>query len=179
VKAKEIIIKNEKITHTSLRVVYSDPDTQKQEWKIMSRDDALTFAKSFGLDLVLMNQTCDPPVCKLVDVEQKRVEDIKKVKLRKASSTKAKVMKEVFISTCIDPHDMVTKVNRVKGFLADGHQVKVSVVASKADLEKNSLALDQSILKVIELSEDAVSTIQPTPSNSSMRKDFIMNPKKP
>lgn len=51
----DAIIRNNRITFPEMRVVYDDVTTGKSAWKIMKRGEALTFAKSKNLDLVLGN----------------------------------------------------------------------------------------------------------------------------
>lgn len=175
---KEKVLKNEQIKQETLRVVYVNPDTSKTEHKILSRMDAINFAKGFGLDLVLLNPGVDPPVCKLIDSEQKIVDDVKKKKLAKETSSRAKVLKEIFVSTGIDPHDLEVKVSKIKTFLRDGHQVRIGVLAKRKAVEKNASVLQQTVLRVVELTEDSVASITQPPGNSSMRRDLILTPKK-
>ena len=125
---------NEKIQYPSLRVVYNNPDTNKPEWKILSRQDALQFAMSFDLDLVLVDAMSTPPVCKLLDIGKKRLQQSK---IKKEQSTKLKPMKEIFVSTNIDAHDLEVKLNRVRNFLQDAHQVKLCITIPKTALQKN------------------------------------------
>jgi hypothetical protein len=47
------LLKNEKIRYPTMRVVYKDAVTNESAWKIMNRSEALAFAKSQSLDLVL------------------------------------------------------------------------------------------------------------------------------
>lgn len=47
------IIRNNRIGYPEMRVVYDDVTTGKTAWKIMKRGEALTFARSKSLDLVL------------------------------------------------------------------------------------------------------------------------------
>ena len=51
----DTIIRNGRITYPQMRVVYDDVTTGKSAWKIMKRGEALAFAKSKSLDLVLGN----------------------------------------------------------------------------------------------------------------------------
>ena len=44
---------NEQIKFPSMRVVFKDPVTGASAWKIMERKEALEFAKSQSLDLIL------------------------------------------------------------------------------------------------------------------------------
>lgn len=47
------VVRNGNIQFPSMRVVYSNSETGAPEWKIMNRSEALTFAKSMNLDLVV------------------------------------------------------------------------------------------------------------------------------
>ena len=47
------ILINESIIAPSMRVIYLNKETNKNEWKIMDRAEALQFAKKMQLDLVL------------------------------------------------------------------------------------------------------------------------------
>ena len=46
-------VRNYDIKESEMRVVYIDEVTQKSEWKIMQRAEALKFAQSMYMDLVL------------------------------------------------------------------------------------------------------------------------------
>ena len=65
---------NENIQHRELRVVYED-----EQMGVMSRRDALNLAKDRGLDLVVITDSSNPPVAKILDAgkyfyDQKRRE---------------------------------------------------------------------------------------------------------
>jgi hypothetical protein len=47
------VLTNEQIEAVSMRVIFSDPSTGQNNWKIMARQEALDFAKKQKLDLVL------------------------------------------------------------------------------------------------------------------------------
>lgn len=50
-------LRNEQIKYPSMRVVYKDPATGAGAWKIMERKEAIEFAKSQSLDLILGEAT--------------------------------------------------------------------------------------------------------------------------
>lgn len=52
-------ILNAGIQASEMRVVYTDPETQKDTWKIMSKQEALQLAQSQNLDLIL-GSACVP-----------------------------------------------------------------------------------------------------------------------
>lgn len=85
--------------------------------------EALKMAEEFDMDLVLINDKGDPPVCKVIDygkfkygMEKKKKENIKKqVKVE---------IKEVKMSYKIDQHDFDVRLRAVQKFLADGDKVR-------------------------------------------------------
>jgi len=94
---------------------------------VLSLEDARRLATERGLDLLLVSQESDPPVCRLVDYGQFKYEQQKKDKLAKKSS-RNQVLKETKMSPKISHHDYMVRVNAIKAFLLKGHKVKVSVV---------------------------------------------------
>ena len=174
---KEVPLKNEEIKIATLRVILKDEVTGEPSWKLMSRKDALTLARSMSLDLVLVNAKASPPVAKLEDFGELMLEQKKKQKTKKAAS-KVHSIKEMFIGAMISSHDLSYKLEQVKDFLATGHKVKVSVVAKKANLLINPVALDETTLKVLDALETVVSTVQQPEGSTPYRKEFVLNPLK-
>jgi translation initiation factor IF-3 len=170
------IIKNEKIKAENIRLVSKDSEG-KSSWQIITKVEALKIAKSKELDLILVSMKTDPPVCRLEkykDVLMARRQKDKEMK----KSQKARSLKEMYIGVNIDPHDLGIKLDKIKEFIANGHQVKVSLISKKADLQKNPLALDQLTLRTLDLVEPFVGAIQEPENKSSIyRKEFTLNPK--
>jgi translation initiation factor IF-3 len=182
-KGKVTMIKNEAIPHRTMRVVFKNKDTDEDEWKILSKRDAIAFAKEMSLDLILVDPKSDPPVCKIGGFGQLLMEKKKKVKEQKASQ-KARAMKEIFIKAGIDIHDFETKMSKVKGFLDDGHPVKLSILSKKHALRSltrnsNALGLEETTLKALEYIEELPIIVQQQKTNAdvALRRDFIITPK--
>ncbi|MFA5407361.1 MAG: translation initiation factor IF-3 [Bacilli bacterium] len=95
---------------------------------VKSKADALTLAGYAGFDLVLINGTANPPVCKLLDYNKFKYEKKKKAKesLKKQRETSSEV-KEFRLSSQIDQHDFDTKLNNVKKYIEKGHKIKASI----------------------------------------------------
>jgi translation initiation factor IF-3 len=160
----------------TLRVVYKDKVSGEEKHDIMSRVDALTFASDMDLDLILVNDKAIPPVCRLDDYGLKLKDSKQKLKLKRAKERERSV-KEMFISAGIGPHDLITKVNKIKDFLDEGHPVKVFLVVENVELKKNPLALEEITLKFLESIENHVGTMQQPTSNSVNKREFTLNPK--
>ena len=94
--AAPAILRNEDIKAKEMRVVYTDPETSKGEWKIMSRKEALVFAKKLELDLVLVNGDTEPPVCKIQDYGKLVMDKSVKRKEQKVAA-KSRSLKEMFV----------------------------------------------------------------------------------
>lgn len=170
--------KNNEISssYKTLRVVYKDKINGVEKHDIMSRTDALTFANDMDLDLILVNDKSDPPVCRLDDYGLKLKDSKQKLKIKRAKERERSV-KEMFISCGIGPHDFQTKVNKIKDFLDEGHPVKVFLVVENIELKKNPLALEEITLKFLESIEHHVGTMQQPSSTSVNKREFTLNPK--
>lgn len=92
---------------------------------IFSLADALTEAEKFQMDLVMINDKGDPPVCKVIDYGKYKysLEKKKKENLKKQVNVD---IKEVKMSYKIDQHDFDVRMRAVRKFLADGDKVRDS-----------------------------------------------------
>ena len=77
-----------------------------------------------NLDLVCMNGSANPPVCKIMDYGKYKFDAIKKEKEAKKNQ-KVTELKEIQLSMTIDTHDLEVKAKHGKRFLEDGNKVKV------------------------------------------------------
>ena len=93
---------------------------------VISLSSALDMAYDKGLDLVLIAQQAEPPVCRVMDYGKFRFERDKK---EKEARKKQQIVetKEVQLSCRIDVNDFNTKVNHALRFLGNGDKVKVLV----------------------------------------------------
>jgi translation initiation factor IF-3 len=108
-----------------LIVPKNDSDTGEEVMLgIFSLEDALAEAEKLDVDLVLINDKADPPVCKAIDygkykylLEKKKKENLKK---------QVKVdIKEVKMSYKIDQHDFDVRLRAAQKFLGDGDRVNL------------------------------------------------------
>lgn len=95
---------------------------------IKSKVDALTLAEYAGFDLVLINDSTSPAVCKLMDYKKFKYEKKKKTKeAYKKQREGSTELKEFRLSVGIDKHDFETKAKNVQKYLEKGHKIKVTV----------------------------------------------------
>ena len=68
-------------------------------------------------------------------------------------------------------------MTKVKNFLREGLQVKLSIFAKKRIARDNPLAMDEMTLKVLEALENEAGSIQSVSKDAS-RNEFIVSPLK-
>lgn len=105
--------------------------------------DALTLANYAGFDLVLINSSTDPQVCKIMDYNKYKYEAQKKNKenLKKQRETNLE-MKEYRLSVTIDIADFNTRVKNATKYLEKGHKIKVSIKFKGREMAHPELGRD-------------------------------------
>lgn len=94
---------------------------------VVTREEALQFADAVGLDLVLLNDSGDTPICKVMDYGKVLYERKKK---QSEAKKKQKVIqiKEIKLRPKIGEHDYETKIRQAVQFVNEGMRVKVTLV---------------------------------------------------
>ncbi len=92
----------------------------------MSIEEARKIADDMELDLVLIAEKADPPVCKVIDYQKFLYQQKKKQKEIRAKAQKV-VVKEVRFGPNTDEHDYNFKLKHAEKFLSDGAKVKAFV----------------------------------------------------
>jgi translation initiation factor IF-3 len=113
---------NGKIRAREVRVIGVD----NQQIGVLQLPEALTMARTHGVDLVEIAPNATPPVCRLVDFGKFRYEQAKKDKESRKHQHANKV-KEIQLSPTIDPHDFGVKLTHAIDFLCDEMKVKVTL----------------------------------------------------
>ena len=93
---------------------------------IMSLRDALKLSEERGLDLVEISPNAEPPVCRIMDYGKFKYEEGQRKKQAKKSQAK-NVVKEVKFHANVDENDYQIKLRNIRGFLADGDKVKLTL----------------------------------------------------
>ena len=89
--------------------------------------EALDIARQHNVDLVEVAPQAEPPVCRLLDYGKFVYEKARKARdARKAQ--KPVEIKEIRLRPKTGEHDINFKVNRMRGFLAEGFKVKIRVL---------------------------------------------------
>lgn len=139
--------------------------------------DALTLASYAGFDLVLINQSANPQVCKIMDYNRFKYESKKRTKenLKKQREVNLE-MKEYRLSVTIDVHDFDTRVKNAKNYLEKGHKIKANIRFKGREMafpEKGREVL----LRFAE-SLESISAIEQKPLMDGRFMSLILTPKK-
>jgi translation initiation factor IF-3 len=113
---------NGKIRAREVRVIGQDG----KQLGVLSLGEAITMARGEGVDLVEIAPNATPPVCRLVDYGKFRYEQSKKEKEARKHHHATKV-KEIQLTSSIDPHDFGVKLGHAIEFLCDEMKVKVTL----------------------------------------------------
>jgi len=95
-----------------------------QQLGILRTEEAVQKAKSYGLDLIEVAPTANPPVCRIADFGKFKYELTKKEKESKHSATK---IKEIKFRVKIGSHDYETKLRHAEEFLDKGNKLKMTL----------------------------------------------------
>jgi translation initiation factor IF-3 len=114
---------NERIRVSPIRLI----DQDDQQIGIVEVSEALTRAQAAGLDLVEVAPLAKPPVCRIMDYGKWKYAQSKKE--RKSKSRRHEIeLKEIRIKTPkIGLHDLKTKTNHAREFLARGDRVQFAL----------------------------------------------------
>ena len=137
--------------------------------------EARARAEEMELDLVLINEKADPPVCKVIDYGKYKYMQEKKKKDNLKKQVKSEI-KEVKMSYKIDQHDFDVRQRAVQKFLEDGDRVKVVIQFKGREMQHKDLGKDllMRIYKPVE--ENAV--IESTPKIEGKAVTMLIGPKK-
>ncbi|MFZ9526759.1 MAG: translation initiation factor IF-3 [Schleiferiaceae bacterium] len=94
-----------------------------QEPIVISSREAQAMAEAEELDLVMIAENADPPVCKIIDYK-KFLYDQKKKQKEIASKAQKVVIKEIRFGPQPDDHDYEFKLKHARKFLEEGAKLK-------------------------------------------------------
>ena len=93
---------------------------------VMATHEALRLAAESGLDLVEVNPTAEPPVCKVLDFGKFKYEEKKKAAEQRRKQAVVEI-KELKLRPKTDDHDLDTKLRHGRRFIEAGYKVKITV----------------------------------------------------
>lgn len=169
---KDMLI-NDKIRHPQMLVI----GPNGEQLGLKDRADALTLASYSGFDLVLMNATGNPPVCKLMDYNKFKYEKKKKTKesQKKTRETQTE-LKEFRLSPTIDVGDLKTKEVNVRKYLAKNAQIKISMRFKGRQLAHTEIGRE--VFERFARALEDVATVEQKPKLELKSMTMLIAPKK-
>lgn len=162
---------NERIRFPKIRVI----DTDGSQMGILAPQDALVVAREKELDLVLVSDKADPPVCRIMDYGKYRFEQEKKAREARKKQHSADV-KEVKMRYKIDNHDYNVRINQAERFLKAGDKVKATVMFRGREIQHVDLA--EVLLKRMMEDLQGVAEVQQAPKREGRNMMMMLSPKK-
>ncbi|MEH2066389.1 MAG: translation initiation factor IF-3 [Nostoc sp.] len=162
---------NERIRFPKIRVI----DTDGAQMGIMPPQEAVQLAEEKELDLVLISDKADPPVCRIMDYGKYKFEQEKKAREARKKQHTADV-KEVKMRYKIEEHDYNVRVKQAERFLKDGDKVKATVMFRGREIQHSDLAED--LLKRMATDLEPFGELQQAPKKEGRNMMMLISPKK-
>ncbi|MCW5313179.1 translation initiation factor IF-3 [Nostoc sp. KVJ3] len=162
---------NERIRFPKIRVI----DTDGAQLGIMPPHEAQQLAEEKELDLVLISDKADPPVCRIMDYGKYKFEQEKKAREARKKQHTADV-KEVKMRYKIEEHDYNVRVKQAERFLKDGDKVKATVMFRGREIQHSDLAED--LLKRMATDLEPFGELQQAPKKEGRNMMMLISPKK-
>lgn len=162
---------NYKINHLQIRLISSSGS----QLGIVSSQEAIKLAEAEGLDLVMISDKSNPPVCKIIDYGKYKFIQEKKAKEARKKQHHAN-LKEVKMRYRIEEHDYQVRINQAHRFLKAGDKVKATITFKGREIQHTNLALE--LLNKMSQDLDNVAEIQQSPSKDGRQIIMILSPKK-
>jgi translation initiation factor IF-3 len=117
---------------------------------VIEREEALRLAEEAGLDLIEIEATARPPVCKIMDYGKFKYEKSKRARSA-ADAKKAAETKEIRLgrSVKIEEHDLRVRMEQARRFLLSGHRVRIIQRFRGREMVHTEIGFDQ-LAKVAE-----------------------------
>ncbi|NJO43893.1 MAG: translation initiation factor IF-3 [Cyanobacteria bacterium CRU_2_1] len=162
---------NERIRFPKIRVI----DTDGSQLGILTPREALRMAEEKELDLVLVSDKADPPVCRIMDYGKFKFEQEKKAReARKKQHTSD--VKEVKMRYKIEEHDYQVCINRAEKFLKAGDKVKATIMFRGREIQHSDLAESLLMRMLNDLQE--LAEVQQAPKKEGRNMMMLLAPKK-
>jgi len=162
---------NERIRYPKIRAI----DTDGTQLGIIAPQEALRIAEEKELDLVLVSDKADPPVCRIMDYGKYKFEQEKKAREARKKQHTADV-KEVKMRYKIDDHDYQVRVNAARRFLKSGDKVKATITFRGREIQHANLAED--LLKRMAKDLQDVAEVQQAPKREGRNMMMLLSAKK-
>ncbi|WP_008314264.1 translation initiation factor IF-3 [Leptolyngbya sp. PCC 6406] len=162
---------NDNIRFPDVRLI----DIDGTQLGILSHREAMQLADERNLDLVLVSDKADPPVCRIMDYGKYKFEQEKRAREARKRQHNAEV-KEVKMRYKIDDHDYNVRVKNAQRFLQSGDKVKATIMFRGREIQHSDLA--EQLLRRMAKDLDAVAEMQQAPKREGRNMMMMLSPKK-
>jgi translation initiation factor IF-3 len=135
----------------------------------------MAIANEKELDLVLVSDKADPPVCRIMDYGKFKFEQEKKAREARKKQHTAEV-KEVKMHYNIDDHDYNVRIAHAKRFLNEGNKVKATVMFRGREIQHSNLA--ENLLNRMASDLQELGEVQQAPKKEGRNMMLLLAPKK-
>ena len=160
---------NEQIRIREILVI----DENGEQLGVMPPAEALQKAREAGLDLVEVAPTARPPVCRFMDYGRFRYLATKKER-ESRKNQKGNLLREIRFRPRTDQHDREAKLKRIRGFLAGGSKVKLTVMHRGRELVHPEIGTE--ILRSIAESLKGEAKVETAPAMEGRFLNIIVSP---
>ena len=121
----------------------------------MPRQEALKVAEEAGVDLVEISPTANPPVAKVVDWGKYQYQKMKEQQKNRRSN-KAAELKQMRFGLKIGANDLEIKLRKIRGFLSEGHKVKILIFFRGREMAHRELGYELIDKVMAQLEDEAI-----------------------
>lgn len=121
----------------------------------MSRAEALKQAEEAGVDLVEISPNADPPVAKIIDWGKYQYQKMKEAQKHRKNSKQSE-LKQMRFGLKIGSGDLDIKLRKIRGFLQDGHKVRIQIFYRGREMAHKELGYEMIDRIIGLLEEDAI-----------------------
>ena len=132
-------------------------------------------AEEAGLDLVEIQPTAEPPVCRIMDFGKFKFEQQKKAAAQRKKSKQVEI-KEVKFRPTTDIGDYNIKLRNIQRFLEDGDKVKVNIRFRGREMRHQELGMELARRVQTDLGELAV--VDQFPRMEGRQMNMMISPRK-
>lgn len=131
-------------------------------------------AENLELDLVLISDKADPPICRVIDFQKFLYQQKKKQKEIRANTQRV-VVKEIRFGPNTDEHDYNFKLKHAQNFLEDGSKVKAYVFFKGRSI----LFKEQGEILLLRFAQDLeeIGKVEQLPKLEGKRMTIFITPK--
>jgi translation initiation factor IF-3 len=170
-RAVQDLLINKRTRFPQIRVI----DVDGQQLGIMTPHEALKVAEERELDLVLVGDKAEPPVCRIMDYGKYKFDQEKKARIAKRKQQTSN-LKEIKMRYTIEEHDYQVRLRQAERFLKNGDMVKAIINFRGREIQHGNLA--QQLLDRLAKDLEEIGEIQQSPKQEGRNMTMIITQKR-